>query len=125
MNLRTLAPRLLGCLLFTMFFCVPAALAQSDDGNLIFDVAGISDGCGDSMSPDDCMASGDTTQTLCTRDACPACAFDQTMTRSICYKLYGASGYCSCTGANNVAYDRNGNKTPNCATSGSCVNQRR
>lgn len=121
MRLRIIAPRLLGCLLFVMLFGAPAALAQSDDGSLTFNAAGISDGCGDTMNADECMASGSGfSSTLCKQDACPACGFNDTMTASICFRVRGQYGYCSCTAAG-IAYDKNGNKIANCNASGSCT----
>jgi len=110
-------------LLVALFLLVtPAAFAQSDGE--VFNMEGISDGCGDTMNADQCMF-GDSswTATYCTKDACPACAFDQTQTRSICYYLTGNTGYCSCTGGG-VAYDKHGQKYANCTTSGSCVSHR-
>jgi hypothetical protein len=101
----------------------PIAFAQIDPGDGPDNMQGIGDGCGGTMSADDCMFGAGTTTTQCTSDACPACAFDQTQTRSICYYLTGNFGYCSCSG-NGVAYDRYGNKFANCNTSGSCVKRR-
>ena len=125
MRLRDHAPRILGCLLFMMLFGATAASAQmlGDDGSAVYSMTGISDGCGDTMNPDDCMASGDSSATICTMDACPACGFDQTMTSSVCYKLFGQSGFCSCQGGG-IAWEKYGNKLPNCKASGSCAGHR-
>jgi hypothetical protein len=102
----------------------PAAFAQALDTGDTFNLQGVSDGCGTTMNVDECMF-GDSswTTTLCTMSACPACAFDATQTRSICYYLPGNAGYCSCTGGP-VGTDKYGNKFPNCATKGSCVAHR-
>jgi len=86
-------------LLITLFLLVtPAAFAQVfGDGSDVFSVEGISDGCSGTMNADECMFSDSSwTTTLWTNDACPACAFDETQTRSICFYLTGNSGYCSC-----------------------------
>jgi hypothetical protein len=104
----------------------PAAFAQLDGGTDGVDsVAGISDGCGATMNPDDCMfQDSGWSSTICTSSACPACAFDATMTKSICYYLTGNSGYCKCSGGG-VTKDKYGNVIPNCSASGSCVASRR
>jgi hypothetical protein len=111
-------------LLVALFLLVtPAAFAQNfDDG--VFNMEGISDGCSGTMNADQCMFGDSTwTATYCTKDACPACAFNETQTKSVCYYLTGNYGYCSCTGAG-VAYDSHGQKYANCTTNGSCVNHR-
>lgn len=114
-------------LILTVLAVAPSVFAQmvGDDSTLVFNMQGISDGCGATMNADECMF-GDSswTTTLCTMAACPACAFaDVAGTRSTCYYLTGNMGYCSCKGAG-VAYDRNGNKYANCVTNGSCVSHR-
>ena len=113
--------------LVALFLTVtPAAFAQVlGDGADTFNLEGISDGCGSTMNADQCMF-GDSswTTTLCTNSSCPACAFDASHTKSICYYLDGNSGYCSCKGGG-VGTDKYGNKYANCTTNGSCVAYRR
>src|SRR5258706_8951673 len=115
-------------LLFVMLFLLvtPAAFAQVlGDGGDVFSVEGISDGCGSTINADECMF-GDSSwsSTICTSSACPACAFDETHTRSICFYLDGNSGYCSFKGGP-LGTAKYGNKFANCTTSGSCVAHRR
>ena len=103
----------------------PAAFAQVlGDDNEVLDRSGISDGCSGTMNADQCMF-GDSgwTATYCTKAACPACAFDVSGSKSICYYLTGNMGYCSCSGGG-VAYDNHGQKYANCTTNGSCVSHR-
>jgi hypothetical protein len=117
--------RLLTRVLLVPFFLLlaPAAFAQYDG---VDNKEGLGDGCASTMSPDDCMFgdSGWNDITQCTRAACPACAFDSTGTKSICYYLPGNFGYCTCAGRPSVAVDSQGNKVPNCQTTGSCVSHR-
>jgi hypothetical protein len=116
---------LMKSMIVALFFLVtPAVFGQLSDGGDVFNMQGISDGCGATMNADQCMF-GDSswTTTICTMSACPACAFDQTQTRSICYYLPGNAGYCSCAGGS-VGRDRYGNRFPNCAAKGSCVANR-
>ena len=109
-----------------LFLTLSPTRAQAQivgDGD-VFSVAGISDGCGDTMNPDDCMSVGNSwSATICTNEACPACGFDSTMTRSICYRLIGNYGYCSCQGGG-VGRDKYGNKIALCTTNGSCASHR-
>lgn len=67
---------------------------------------------------------GGTVTTYCTKSYCPRCGLDSTQTKSVCYSLFGQSGYCSCQGTNYVGTDKYGNKFPRCSTSGSCRYQR-
>jgi len=108
-----------------ILLAAPAAFAQVDGGG-IDNMDGISDGCGATMNADECMFgdSGWNDISQCTRTACPACAFDETGTKSICYYLTGNSGYCSCKGRDSVGRDSHGNIFPNCSTSGSCLSHR-
>jgi hypothetical protein len=112
--------RFLGLALATLIvlFIAPAAFAQIDPGDGIDNMTGISDGCGDTMNPDDCMFS-DTSSTICKKAYCPACGFNENQTASICFTLQGQYGYCSCTGGG-VTIDKHGNKVANCNASGSC-----
>ena len=108
-----------------VLLCAPAVFAQVDGGG-VDNMDGIGDGCGATMNPDECMFgdSGWNNITQCTRTACPACAFDETGTKSICYYLTGNSGYCSCTGRSSVGRDTHGNSFPSCNSSGSCLSHR-
>jgi hypothetical protein len=112
-------------LALVILLATPAAFAQvSGDDPGVFSVEGISDGCGDTMNADECMASGSGwSTTICSDQACPACGFDMNMTKSVCYRLYGGFGYCKCQGGG-VGRDKYGNKFPNCAASGSCASRR-
>jgi len=109
-----------------ILMATPAAFAQLlGDGGDVYNVEGISDGCGDTMSADECMfgTGSDWTTSICSNAACPACGFDQTMTKSICYRLYGNTGYCACQGTSGVGRDKNGNTFPHCNASGSCASR--
>jgi hypothetical protein len=110
-----------------LVWAAPAAFAQVS-GDIVGpdDKVAVEGGCADALNPDDCMFgdSGWNNITQCTRAACPACAFDETGTKSICYYLTGNSGYCSCTGRSSVGRDAHGNTFPSCQTSGSCLNHR-
>jgi hypothetical protein len=105
-------------IVLVVLLSTPAVFAQVDTG--VDALQGISDGCGDTMNPDDCMFSDSSTTILCTNDACPQCGFNQSMTASVCYRLWGAAGYCSCA-PGGLYTDKYGQKQPNCATKGSCV----
>lgn len=91
-------------------------------GNLAGDDCMIPSGCG--AWPSDPTGGGTptgTTPTKCISDYCPACALDDSETRSICYKVFGQLwGYCSCAGSNSIRTDKYGNKHPKCTTSGFC-----
>jgi|GEM_PF-1726374 len=116
--------RLLGKALLVLILLMPASAAFAQvlgDGGEVFSPEAISDGCGDTMSPDECMFGGNWTTSICSNAACPACGFDQTMTKSICYRLYGNTGYCACQGTSGVGRDKNGNTFPHCNASGSCA----
>lgn len=108
-------------LLVALFLLVtPAAFAQVlGDGDEVLDKSGISDGCGDTMNADECMAAGMTSHTRCISDYCPACGFNNSMTAATCYRLKGNTGYCSCT-PQGITRDRWGQPMPNCTTSGFC-----
>ena len=110
-------------LLFVVLFLLvtPAVFAQVfGDGGDVFNKDGISDGCGDTMNADECMASGGmTSHTTCVSDYCPACGFNNTMTAATCYRLKGNTGYCTCQAAG-ITRDRWGQPMPVCTTSGFC-----
>ncbi len=112
---------LLGAVAVLFLVLTPTAHAQmvGDDGT-VYVLQGISDGCGDTMSADECMASGGSSSTICKKTYCPACGMNQTQTGSVCYTLQGNFGYCSCQ-PGSVTTDRYGNKWPNCNASGSCT----
>jgi len=107
-------------LLVALFLLVtPAAFAQVFGGDDVFSMQGISDGCGDTMSADECMSAGMTSHTRCVSDYCPACGFNNTMTAATCYRLKGNTGYCTCQAAG-ITTDRWGQPMPVCNTSGFC-----
>jgi hypothetical protein len=103
---------------FVILSAAPALYAQSDGGTLVYNLAGISDGCGDTMNADECMGS-DTSSTICRKTYCPSCGMDQTQTSSLCFTLLGNMGVCSCK-PGGVTIDKYGNRWPNCTISGSC-----
>jgi hypothetical protein len=84
------------------------------------------DACQGSLDPDVCMWSpmggaGAGAPALCNGSfGCPMCGFDMTLTKAVCYRLRGQSGFCSCT-AKGTYTDKWGQKQPNCDTSGSCA----
>jgi hypothetical protein len=88
------------------------------DDSAVYSLAAVSDGCGDTMNPDECMMS-DSSATICKKSYCPACGMNQTQTSSVCYTLQGNFGYCTCQGGS-VTVDKYGNKWPSCKASGSC-----
>jgi hypothetical protein len=101
----------------TLFMVTPAVFAQIFTGD-VENRDGISDGCGDTMNADECMAMG-TSHTVCVDDYCPACGFNNTMTGASCYRLKGNTGYCSCQ-AGGITRDKWGQPMPVCTTNGFC-----
>lgn len=102
-----------------LFLVTPSVFGQVfDDGGLVLNREGISDGCGDTMNADACMGMG-TSHTTCVDDYCPACGFNNTLTAASCYRLKGNTGYCSCQ-AGGITRDKWGQPMPICTTMGFC-----
>jgi hypothetical protein len=107
-----------GLLVLVILLAAPAAFAQVFGDGDVYNKEGISDGCGDTMNADECMFSGSSINT-CIDQYCPQCGFNNTLTAASCYRLKGATGYCSCQGGG-VTRDKWGQPMPVCKTSGFC-----
>jgi hypothetical protein len=109
-------------LLGFLLVAAPAAYAQLDPGTDPLSRTGFVNDCGDTMNADECMASG-TTTTRCTDSyGCPQCGMSGDMSTSVCWRVYGNWGYCSCT-PNGTYINSYGIKTPSCKTQGSCTSR--
>ena len=75
--------------------------------------------CSGDVTADQCMASSTTTSTCTDSWGCPQCGMNQSTTDSICFKIYGNYGFCTCT-AQGTYYDKYGRLMPRCYTRGAC-----
>lgn len=75
--------------------------------------------CSTAVSADDCMALTSNTLTCTDSWGCPQCGMNDAKTGSLCYRLFGNYGFCSCT-ANGIYYDKYGNIQARCTVKGAC-----
>jgi hypothetical protein len=75
--------------------------------------------CSGAVTADQCMSSGTTTTTCSDSWGCPQCGMNSTTTDSLCFRLFGNYGFCSCTPAGTF-YDKYGNIQARCYTKGAC-----
>ena len=91
---------------------------------VVFNLDPVTDPLGDcsgAVTADECMSASTTSALICSDSwGCPMCGMNATLTNSLCYRIFGNYGFCSCT-ANGTYYDKYGNLKPNCITKGSCT----
>ncbi len=102
-------------LLGVLLMIAPAAAAQTTPHGTFNQIG--NDPCSGAATPDECMASGGNLP--CRLARCPACALDDTGTKSICYYLDGNTGYCTCSGGP-AGRRTDGTPYPNCGHGASC-----
>jgi len=77
--------------------------------------------CTFDQTADECMGLSSTTTTQLCSDSwgCPQCGMNNSLTDSVCFRVRGNWGYCSCS-ANGTYVDKWGTLQPKCNVAGSC-----
>src|SRR3954453_8295485 len=73
-------------------------------------------------SADACMGLSVTVGTCTDSWGCPQCGMNDKLTNSICYRVFGMWGYCSCQPSGTYV-DKWGRTMAHCNTAGSCTSR--